>query len=56
MSCKIWGMHLLKYAEIFFSGIVFVAGLSEICNCDIKSFEQLDMNINPLKTKRICFI
>jgi len=38
-------MYLVKYAEILFSGFELLQKPSDICNCDIKSFEQLGMNI-----------
>jgi hypothetical protein len=38
-------MYLLKYAEILFSRVELLQKPSDICNRDIKSFEQLGVNI-----------
>lgn len=48
MSYKIWVMYLLKCAEIFSLEFILLQKPSEMCNGDIKSFEQLGMNINEL--------
>ena len=44
MSCNIWVIYLLKYAEILFSRVELLQKPSDICNFD-QSFEQLGMNI-----------
>lgn len=45
MSCNIRVMYLVKYAEMLFTGVELLQKPSGICSCDIKSFEQLGMNI-----------
>jgi hypothetical protein len=47
MSCNIWALCLLKYADFFLSmEFNLLQKPSVVCNCDIKSFEQLVINIS----------